>query len=139
MLQETNVIILQKWPQFELGTNFLAWSRAIARLEVFRFRRSRHHRLTFLEEDILELVAKRSESVSEETLQRQQALSDCIDRLRPKDKELIQLRYSEGASGDSVAKALARPANSVYQSLGRIRKVLSECVKHRMAEPGPAT
>jgi RNA polymerase sigma-70 factor (ECF subfamily) len=28
---------------------------------------------------------------------------------------------------------LGRPANSVYQSLGRIRRVLLECVRRRMA------
>ena len=38
VLQETNVVMLSKWIQFELGTNFLAWCRTIARLEVFRFR-----------------------------------------------------------------------------------------------------
>ena len=139
VLQESNVIILQKWQQFEPGTNFLAWARAIARLEVFRFRRSRHHRLTLLEDDILELVAKRTEVVSNDTAERQRLLSECMGKLRPKDRELIQLRYSEGANGDSVAKALGRPANSVYQSLGRIRRALTDCVNRRLGGMEPAT
>ena len=60
VLQETNLIIWAKWKQFEPGTNFLAWGRAIARLEVFRFRRTHSSKLTFLQDDILELVAQRA-------------------------------------------------------------------------------
>lgn len=136
VLQETNVVIWSKWQQFEPGTNFLAWARAIARLEVFRFRRSRHHRLAFLEDDILEAVAKRTEQVSEQTLLKQESLAKCIEKLKPKDRELIRLRYTAGANGDSVAKQLGRPANSVYQSLGRIRKALMDCVRIRTSEKG---
>lgn len=134
VLQETNLVIWSKYSQFEEGTNFLAWGRAIARLEVFRFRRNRGRKLTFLEDDILELVAKRSEGVSEQTLARQEALSACIEKLKPRDKELIAMRYSPGVNGDKVAEMLGRPANSVYQSLGRIRRVLMECVRLRLPE-----
>lgn len=134
VLQETNLIIWAKWRQFELGTNFLAWSRAIARLEVFRYRRSRSHKMTFLEDDILELVAQRTADVTDESEQRQEALNECVSELRPKDRELIQLRYAAGANGEKVAEQINRPSNSVYQSLGRIRRVLMECVRMKLAQ-----
>ena len=134
VLQETNLIIWAKWKQFEPGTNFLAWGRAIARLEVFRFRRTHSSKLTFLQDDILELVAQRTEVVSEETELRQEALNACVAQLRDKDRELIQMRYAAGATGEKVAERLRRPPNSVYQSLGRIRRVLMECVRMRLAE-----
>lgn len=136
VLQETNLVIWAKWQQFEEGTNFLAWARAIARLEVFRFRRSRHHKLTLLEEGLLDQVSRRAEVISDEVDLRQEALAECMDKLRPKDRELIRLRYAPGSNGDKVAKKLGRPANSVYQSLSRIRRVLLECVQHRIAEAG---
>lgn len=138
VLQETNLVIWSKWNQFEEGTNFLAWGRAIARLEVFRFRRTKGGRLTFLEDDILEIVAVKTEAISDDVALRQEALSTCITLLRPKDRELIQMRYAPGVNGDQVADMLGRPANSVYQSLGRIRRTLMECVKHRLAEEGTA-
>jgi RNA polymerase sigma-70 factor (ECF subfamily) len=31
---------------------------------------------------------------------------------------------------------MGRPANSVYQSLGRVRRVLLECVRRRLATGG---
>ena len=134
VLQETNLVIWSKYDQFELGTNFLAWGRAIARLEVFRFRRSRGRKLVYLEDDILEIVAERAEGISEQTLARQEALALCVGKLKPRDQELIRMRYSPGVNGDKVAEMLGRPANSVYQSLGRIRRVLMECVRLQLPE-----
>ena len=136
VLQETNLVIWAKWQQFEEGTNFLAWVRAIARLEVFRFRRTRKQKVTFMEDNLLDLVAQRAESISDEVDLRQEALAACVEKLRTKDRELIQMRYAPGANGDQVAQQLGRPANSVYQSLSRIRRVLLECVRHRLAEAG---
>ena len=136
VLQETNLVIWAKWHQFALGSNFLAWGRAIARLEVFRHRRNRNRKMTFLDDKVLELVADRSESVNENLEVRQAALAKCLGQLRAKDRELIRMRYVPGANGDKVAKDLGRPANSVYQSLGRIRRTLMECVRMQLAEEG---
>ncbi len=139
VLQETNLVIWNKWDQFEEGTNFLAWGRAIARLEVFRFRRTYNNKVTFLDDSMLDLVAKRAEAISEMTEMRQEALANCVSQLREKDRQLIEMRYQPGVNGDKVAEKLGRPANSVYQSLSRIRRVLVECVQHRLAEAGGAS
>ena len=136
VLQEANVVIWAKWKQFEEGTNFLAWARAIARLEVFRFRRSRHHKLAILEEGILEQVVRKAEEISDQTELRQAALEKCLQKLRPKDRDLIRMRYAPGSNGDKVARKLGRPPNSVYQSLGRIRRALLECIRSRLADAG---
>lgn len=136
VLQETNVVMLSKWTQFEPGTNFLAWCRAIARLEVFRFRRSRHHRMYLLGDDVAELLADEMEEQASDLEQRRDALAECISKLRAPDQELIRRRYSVGSTGDNVAQQLGRPANSVYQSLGRIRRVLLECIRRRMTVGG---
>lgn len=136
VLQETNLIMWAKKDQFQAGTNFLAWGRAIARLEVFRFRRSHSSKLRFLEGELLDLVAARVDQASDEQELRQEALTSCIAQLRSKDRELIQLRYTPGISGEDLASKLGRPANSVYQSLGRIRRLLAECVRRRLALGG---
>lgn len=136
VLQETNVVILSKWNHFEAGTNFLAWCRAIARLEVFRFRRSRHRKLKYLDDDVIELLMEQSEEASIDLELRRDALSECIQKLKAPDQELIRKRYAAGSSGDDVAHQLGRPANSVYQSLGRIRRVLMECIRRRMTSGG---
>ena len=58
---------------------------------------------------------------------------ECIEHLRARDRELIRQRYAAGESGKDLAENIGRPANSVYQSLGRIRRTLLECIQRRMA------
>lgn len=134
VLQETNLVIWKKRTDFEPGTNFLAWGRTIGRLEVFRFRRNRGRKLSFIDQGMLESIAETAEEVSSDTEARQEALTACLEQLRPKDRELIQMRYTPGSNGDKVAHQLGRPANSVYQSLGRIRRALMDCVQHRLVD-----
>jgi RNA polymerase sigma-70 factor (ECF subfamily) len=48
----------------------------------------------------------------------------------------LQRRYLAGVTGEEVAHQMGRPANSVYQSLGRVRRVLLECVRRRLSTGG---
>lgn len=133
ILQETNLVIWSKSHQFEVGTNFLAWARQISVYEVLKWRQ-KHSRdkLTFSGE-FMETVAANYSKTPEEVERRQLALEQCLEKLNDKDRELIEKRYEPGMNGKNVAAALGRPPNSVYQSLGRIRKLLLECVERQLA------
>ncbi len=134
ILQNTNLVIWSKYSQFRLGTNFFAWACQIARFEVLKYR-ERHYRdkLSF-SDDFVQWVADETETQSEALESRRQALNQCLNNLRSRDRELIQMRYAPGESGKSVAELLGRPSNSVYQSLSRIRRTLTECVNRRLKE-----
>lgn len=132
ILQETNLVIWSKCSHFEPGTNFLAWARQIAVYEVLRWRQQRSRdKLTFTE-DFVQFIAEQTPEEAEIEM-RQQALEACLKKLNRQDRELIEKRYQPGMSGKYVAQALGRPPNSVYQSLGRIRKALLECVQRTLA------
>jgi len=136
ILQETNVVIWSKCAKFQPGTNFLAWVSQIANFEVMKFRtRKRREKLVFSDE-FLETVAQTSLERSEELESRRAALADCLNRLRPKDRELIQQRYAPGERGKHLAEQIGRPANSVYQSVGRIRRSLLDCIQQRLTAEG---
>ena len=130
--QEANVIIWRKFDRFELGTNFLAWACQIATYEVLKYReRQRRDRHLFSDEFVRQVASDAIEQ-ADELEQRRQHLAVCLSKLRNKDRELIQQRYSVGESGKSVAELIGRPINSVYQSLSRIRRTLLECVNRQV-------
>ena len=133
ILQNVNVIILKKHDQFQLGTNFLAWAAAIANFEVLKFRSRRARDRLVFSDQFLTTVAEEALEQSEELERRRLALQACVEKLRTQDRELIQLRYSPGESGKHLAQRIGRPSNSVYQSLGRIRRTLMECIQRRLA------
>ena len=133
ILQEANIVVWRKFDRFELGTNFFAWSCRIANYEVLKYRdRRRRDRLRFSNE-FVELVSREIADNAEIVLEKRNALLGCLSKLRPQDRELIRQRYASGENGNSLAELLGRPVNSVYQSLGRIRKTLLECMKRRIA------
>lgn len=128
ILQNANVIIWSKYHQFEAGTNFFAWAARIAKYEVLKYRQKHaRDRLQFSEE-FVKSVAIEMANDSSQLDQRRHALARCLNKLRPNDQELIRMRYSDGARGKTVARRTGRPVNSVYQSLGRIRRALLDCV-----------
>jgi RNA polymerase sigma-70 factor (ECF subfamily) len=132
VLQETNLIIWSKCGQFQPGSNFQAWACQIAHYEVLKFRdRRRREKLRFSDE-FVEVLAREAANQADLLERRRLALAHCLAKLKQRDRELIQCRYTPGANGKSVADLLGRPVNSIYQSLGRIRKLLLECVNRRL-------
>jgi RNA polymerase sigma-70 factor (ECF subfamily) len=138
ILQETNVVIWTKCSRFEPGTNFLAWVSQIANFEVMKHRSRRRREKLVFSDEFLQTVAQTSFERSEELESRRAALFDCINKLRPKDRELIKQRYAPGERGKHLAEQIGRPANSVYQSLGRIRRTLLECIQRQLMAEVPS-
>lgn len=133
VLQNTNVVLLTKASQFQLGTSFFAWACQVARFEVLQFRQSRHRDRLRFSDDFMDKIATESEGLSDEWERKRLALEACMARLKPEDRELIRQRYQPGIHGKDLADELERPANSVYQSVGRIRRTLLECMRRRLA------
>ncbi|MBB01139.1 MAG: RNA polymerase subunit sigma [Planctomyces sp.] len=132
VLQNTNVVILSKWIQFEPGTNFLAWVYRIASLELLKYRQNRRRGRLMFDDEFIQSVAQTVEELDESSESRRQALATCLGKLRPRDREIIQLRYQLGNNGQKLSETLDRPLNSIYQSLSRIRRTLFECIQREM-------
>lgn len=133
ILQDVNVVLWKKAAMFEPGTNFFAWAAQIARYEVLKNRRRyARSRLQFSDE-FMDAVAADVEERSELLEARRHALRHCLDKLKDADRELIEQRYRGDGDAKELAAELGRPANSVYQSIGRIRKTLLACIERRVA------
>lgn len=133
VLQETNLVLWRKFDQYETGTNFLAWAMRVAYLQVLKTRESKGRQALLLDSDVLEQLALDAEKQAPRLEEQNAALRHCLKKLRPVDHRLITLRYQPGSSGKTLAQTLNRPVNSVYKSLGRIRRALMECIRRRLA------
>lgn len=132
VLQETNAILWAKAEQFQPGTSFLAWARAIARYEIVEFcRRSDLHR-SVLDPDLFDTL---SSELADEPYddRREDAMRACLAKLSPHDQKLIQERYGLGKPVKEVADSHRRPIGSIYRSLERIRMALLECINRALA------
>ncbi len=134
VLQETNVVILTKLDQFQKGTNFHAWACQIAHFEILKFRQKKHRSKLIFSDDFVQHVVssalQQDDSLNE---LKQKALRKCLTKLRPQDREIIEQRYNPDVTTEQLAELLHRPANSIYQSIGRIRRTLLDCVKRELS------
>ena len=80
--QQTLTLLWQKFDEFTLGTNFLAWALRVAEFEVRSFRRKRQP-LTGLQDDVFSQLANamHAEAESGALHARKSALQVCLTKL----------------------------------------------------------
>lgn len=142
VLQDANLVLWEKFDQFERGTNFNAWAREIARYRVLRYRQVHAGDTPIMDPGVLELLAQRldeTDPAKEEKFA--DMLVGCVERLCDADRELIQLRYHQSVQVKKLAERLNRSENAISQSLGRIRRSLRKCVEDgiKLREEGEPT
>jgi RNA polymerase sigma-70 factor, ECF subfamily len=131
IMQKVSVVLWSKFSTFQKGTSFLGWAMVIAKLEVKdHWKRKKRERMRFSNE-FVDLVMHETESMAIELDDRRRVLQLCVSRLKPKDRELLKLRYYDGASIDDISSAVGRSCDAVYKALGRLRMALVECVRRR--------
>ena len=126
--------------KFKPGTNFLAWALRIADYKVMNFQKTQSRRAAFTASLRDALKVDFADRSREEAAASLAALSGCMDRLTPDDREMATQCYGEGVPVRQVADTLGRSPESVHRSLRRIRKWLLDCVRRdlrRAAAPAP--
>lgn len=132
LLQETAAVLWQKFPEFESGTNFLAWAMSVARFQVHRFRRQQKHNVLNFSESFCDLLTADTVAEAARLGDLQQLLDECMDKLPSADRELLVLRYASEATTADLADRVGRPASTVYNALRRARRALVDCVKRAL-------
>ncbi|MBI1370778.1 MAG: sigma-70 family RNA polymerase sigma factor [Planctomycetes bacterium] len=138
VLQETNAVLWQKFDDFEPGSNFFAWACQIVRYKVLEHQRRRARTGMHLSEQAMEAIESNTIDMADELGARQRALSSCLAKLSPADRDLIEQRYAEGATTQSVARSVGRSVDAIYKAVNRIRRALGECVSRAMRLEGEA-
>lgn len=130
ILQDTVLVLWQKYHQYDRERPFFFWAREFARYRTLRYRQIHANDALTLEPEALNAVAARLADSNDTGDQLYaDALPGCIDGLSAADQELLQARYSTGIAVKTLAKNLNRSMNAVSQSLARIRRLLRKCVE----------
>ncbi|MEA2711671.1 MAG: hypothetical protein QOF78_4272 [Phycisphaerales bacterium] len=138
LLQETSLVICEKFHEFKEGTDFVAWACQIAYWRVRYSRQKFARSKVVFDQDIVDVVARTASSMVDELDERHEALAHCLQRLHPRDRELLIARYEPGGSVDEAARRSGRTLQTAYKALGRLRKLLLDCVSTRLAGAGAA-
>lgn len=133
VLQETNVVLWQKFDEYTPGTSFDSWACRIAYFEVLKFREKASRERRVFGTPLIETLAAEAESALDESDERREALEGCLTKLRQDDKALVLSRYQPGATTRSLAESMGRSVQGTRKSLHRIRAALLQCIERTIA------
>lgn len=134
VFQELSLILLRKHREIRDREHLEGWIRATARLESLSALRARRKAPIPLAPAILDLLeGEWARPERRQAPARIEALRRCLDRLGPRARRLLDMRFREGRSGQELAAAMESPLNTVYVSLSRIYRGLEGCVRARLA------
>jgi RNA polymerase sigma-70 factor (ECF subfamily) len=132
LLQETSLIICEKFDEFKPGTDFVAWACRIAYWRIRYARQKFARSKVVFNQEIVDAIAQTAAPMLEELDDRHRALSQCLEKLHQRDRALILTRYEPGAGVEEAARCSGRSLEAAYKALFRIRRLLFDCVTHRV-------
>jgi len=132
VLQETALVLWEKFDQFEAGTHFDRWAFRVAHYQIMYYRQKKARDRLYFDDTLIEKLANDmiEESSRIETLQR--ALFHCIDKLPVRDREIIKRRYRPGGTNREVANATGRSESAISRALNRIYSNLLRCIENAL-------
>lgn len=133
VLQNTSLVLWREFGSFESGTNFAAWACRVALNQVLAWRKKRQRDRLRFSDELLAMVAAEVDSAGEVLEERSRALTGCLEKLPPEQRELVRLRYAEDGAIEAVAARVRRTVEATYRALSRVRHALHECVTRTLA------
>jgi RNA polymerase sigma-70 factor, ECF subfamily len=133
VLQEVNLALWRKRRFYLSGQDFRRWAFGFAMIEIRGFRtRSAKDRLKFSDATVETLAGDWSDHWNEVEDQRE-ALTVCLEKLGPKEKQCITAFYGSGATVPQIAEQIDAPISTIYKILTRARNALRDCVQRSLA------
>ncbi|HMO85770.1 MAG TPA: sigma-70 family RNA polymerase sigma factor, partial [Lacipirellulaceae bacterium] len=112
ILQQANLVLLEKEADYTPGTNFIAWACRVAFYTVLGERRSRQRDRLKFSDELLSMIAVSAEHEASRSDERAAALRACLGRLAEEQRELVLARYGNGASVTDIARAANKTPNA---------------------------
>lgn len=138
VLQETSLVLWDKFDADGPPTDFLAWARRIAYHKVLDFYKKAQRAQARLSRVFVERLAESAAGESDMARldERRAALAACIEKLAPRDRDLLNRRFADGATTASTSQQLGRSVDAVYKALAKLRQSLFDCVQKSLARQG---
>ncbi len=118
---------------FHAESSFLAWAYGFARNKVLHYQRRYARQRRLFSEEAVRQIASEAESMADELGSVQDALRNCLTKLRPEDREVVQRCYGTDMTVATVAVQLGRSVNTIKSVLRRCRRALYDCIRRTLS------
>src|SRR5438105_1626071 len=97
LLQETSLVICEKFQEFREGTDFVAWACQIAYWRVRYSRQKFARSKVVFHQETVDALAQTACEMKNELDDRHVALARCLEKLPTRDRDLVLTRYEPGS------------------------------------------
>lgn len=123
--------------QYEVGTDFGAWIRTVARNRLRKELRTaarEERRLAHFRDRLAERLRSEAAQSTDDADAYVAALRGCRQLLTPRDSELLRLRYEAGQSFETIASEQGQTPEAVQRMISRIRFRLRDCIQNKLTQ-----
>jgi RNA polymerase sigma-70 factor (ECF subfamily) len=136
LLQQTSVVLWEKFAEFRPGTDFGRWACTIARFKVMNFLKSKGRDRHFFSPEIVEQLADQGEESLAAREAERKALSYCLEKLPTKERQMLMEYYSGRMPVKDLADKREVTPFAIYKAISRLREALLGCIERRLALEG---
>jgi RNA polymerase sigma-70 factor (ECF subfamily) len=136
LVQETALVLLRRFPEYDRSRPFLNWALGVAKFQVLGFQRDSAGSFVTFDTDLLDKFTEVWEELSPAAAVQSSALEVCVDRLPSRSRQLVRLRYVEELDASTIGQRLGVNSSAVRVSLQRIREQLRDCIERRLKTEG---
>lgn len=136
LVQEVAQVCAEKFSSYDRERPFLSWALGIARHRLLKYYRSRSRDRLVLSEAALVRLEAALARVDHEAEDRREAVRRCLQRIRGRRREALDMRYSANAKVSDIAAVLGMSPSGVSVMLHRVRAALFVCIRRYLSGRG---
>lgn len=134
VVQESLIVVMEKYAEFEEGSSMMAWTRAIARRKCLQLLDRRKKQSSLQDRilgDAVEAVFEEADSIdcAEAVRDRRRRLEGCLNRISDQARMLLDCIYESGMSYQAAAESTGMKVEAVRKSLFRTKGQLRTCLR----------
>ena len=134
ILQDTTKFMWERFDEFQLGTDFLAWAKRIAYFLIMDYYRDKKKEYAFyFDEQLIQKLDQNSQKLSDSSKDYQAYLKECLKKLKQQDRKILKLRYFENHKVKELASRFGCSIQYVYRNISRIHQLLLACIQRQLA------
>lgn len=136
VVQGTALVLLRKFREWDSSRPFLPWALGIAKFEILAHHRDTGRSRLVFDDALMNTITEMWGQVAGEISAEQAALHDCLEKLPPRSREIVRLRYFNDLDMTEVGKRLESTSGAMRIALMRIRERLQDCIQRRLGTEG---
>lgn len=133
VLQQCNLLLWQKFSQFDGERSFRAWACGVAYYEVCNFLRSANRRRLQFNQELMSQIADQRLAEADRRTGHLSLLQACLKLLKSSDQELIREVYGKAHTASELAELQGMTVRSLQNRIWRLRKLLYDCVHRKLS------